>query len=407
MSDGMSSVAEAPSERPAATTMIEASQAEFNTIVVIGIGLVGGSFAAAARALEPAPRVFGVDVDAGALAYALEHEILDEAALPDDAVERGWFCDPEIDLIVLATPASVAEEWLEMLGKQGYEGVVTDVASTKGRIIAAAGELLGTSAVFVGGHPMAGSERSGVQAASPDLFHGAYYVLTPTRDTDVAAYQRLHSFVSRLGARIVSVDAGAHDGAVAIISHVPHVTAAALVDLAKSHAGASDELLRLAAGGFKDTTRIAAGSPDLWTGICLDNADALSVGIEELRRVLGEFERMVRERDADGVRAWLEHAAEVRRSLPAKWVPATEALTELLVPILDRPGVVSEVTAAVSRAGCNIESIEIDHQSEDSAVLVLVLTDEGDMTGVVTDLEDRGYHPRLQPLDRESGEAVQ
>ena len=96
------------------------------------------------------------------------------------------------------------------------------------------------------------------------------------------------------------------------MSHVPHVTAAALVDLAKTHAGAGDELLRLAAGGFKDTTRIAAGSAELWTGICLDNADALSGGIEELRRVLGEFERMVRERDAEGVRAWLEHAAEVR-----------------------------------------------------------------------------------------------
>ena len=370
----------------------------FGTIIVVGIGLIGGSFAAAARTLEPQPRVFGVDIDAGSLAYALEHGIVEEAALPDDAIDRGWFADGNADLVVLATPAAVAEDWLGVLAEQGYSGVVTDVASTKSRVISAASRLLGTGAAFVGGHPMAGSERSGVQAAAPDLFAGAYYVLTPTERTDVDAYQRLHSFLTALKARVVSVDAASHDEAVAIVSHVPHVTAAALVDLAKAHAGSGDELLRLAAGGFKDTTRIAAGSPDLWTGICLDNAEALSQGIEELRRVLGEFEQMVRSGDAARVRAWLEHAADVRRSLPAKWVPATEALTELLVPILDRPGVVSEVTTAVSRAGCNIESIEIDHQSEDSAVLVLVLTDEGDMTSVVADLEGRGYHPRLQPL---------
>ncbi len=396
-------MSDAPARR--APSSGDGSALAFDTVVIVGIGLIGGSLGAASRTLASRPRVFGVDVDAGSLAYALEHDIVDEAALPDDAIERGWFSDPRVELVVLATPASLVEDWLGVLAEQGFEGIVTDVASTKSGVIAAAKDLLGAEAVFVGGHPMAGSERSGVQAASPDLFQGAYYVLTPTHDTDVTAYQRLHSFVSSLGARVVSVDAADHDEAVAIVSHVPHVTAAALVDLAKAHAGAGDELLRLAAGGFKDTTRIAAGSPELWTGICLDNAEALSGGIEELRRVLGQFEDMVRARDAEAVRSWLEHAANVRRSLPAKWVPATQELTELLVPILDRPGVVSEVTTAVSRAGCNIESIEIDHQSEDSAVLVLVLTDEGDMASVVSDLEDRGYHPRLQPLTAEPGEA--
>jgi prephenate dehydrogenase len=392
-------VAEVPGPTSAGPNARRAeSSGGFRTIVVVGIGLIGGSFAAAARALQPAPRVFGVDVDAGSLSYALEHGILDEGALPDDATDRGWFSDREADLVVLATPSRDALGWFNTLAEQDYRGIVTDVASTKSGLIAAARPLARTGAVFIGGHPMAGSERSGVQAATADLFDGAYYVLTPTADTDVRAYQRLHSFVSSLGARVISVDAEVHDEAVAIISHVPHVTAAALVDLAKSHAGAGDELLRLAAGGFKDTTRIAAGSAELWTGICMDNAQALSQGLEELRRVLGDFEQMVRERDSERVRSWLEHAARVRRSLPAKWVPATQALTELLVPILDRPGVVSEVTTTVSRAGCNIESIEIDHQSEDSAVLVLVLTDEGDMASVVTDLEGRGYRPRLQPL---------
>ena len=301
--------------------------------------------------------------------------------------------------MVLATPAIVTEEWMRRLGEQGYDGVVTDVASTKGGVLQAAREHLGAKASFVGGHPMAGSERSGIGAARADLFDGAYYVLTPTPETDMDAYRRVHSFVAALGARVISVDAAAHDEAVAIISHVPHVAAAALVDLAKSHAGEGDELLRLAAGGFKDTTRIAAGSPELWTGICLDNASAVSDGLDELTRVLSTFSHLVRAGDERGVRTWLENTAEVRRSLPAQWVPATEHLTELLIPVSDRPGVISEVTSAVGRFGCNIEAIEIDHQSEDTAVLVLVLTDEGDMESLVGDLGDRGFEPRLRPLE--------
>ncbi len=376
----------------------------FSTVCVIGVGLIGGSFAAACKRLDSTVRVFGIDTDPDTLAIALERGLIDEGATPADASASIWL-GPEgagsgaCDLVVLATPASSAEEWLRTLGLSRYGGVVTDVASTKRGVLAAAESYLGPPAAFVGGHPMAGSEASGVEAARADLFDGAYYVLTPAQDTDMDAYRRLHSFISALGARVISVDVAAHDEAVAIISHVPHVTASALVDLAKAHAGEGDELLRLAAGGFKDTTRIAAGSPDLWTGICLDNADALAKGIEELRKVLGDFARMVRERDAEAVRAWLAHAADVRRALPAQWVPATERLTEVIIPIIDRPGVVSEVTTAVGRAGCNIEAIEIDHQSEDRALLVLVLTDEGDIDRLVADLTARGYEPRVLPLE--------
>ncbi len=377
---------------------------QFRRICVVGIGLIGGSFAAAARMLEGGTHVLGVDIDPDALSYALEHGIVDEALTAEDALLAGWFGDdPDraAELVVLATSASIAEEWLARLGEAGFAGVVTDVASTKARVSNAARSSLGDAASYVGGHPMAGSEQSGVTAARADLFDGAYYVLTPASDTDSEAFRRLHSFVGRLGARVISVDVDAHDEAVAIISHVPHVTASALVELAKAHAGEGDELMRLAAGGFKDTTRIAAGSAELWTGICLDNAVALAEGIDELRDVLGSFVEMVRARDRVAIRDWLARAADVRRALPSQWVPASEALTELLVPMIDRPGVVSEITLAVGRSGCNIEAIEIDHQSEDSAVLVLVLTDEGDMQRLLSDLSGAGYEPSLRPLDPE------
>jgi prephenate dehydrogenase len=371
----------------------------FDSVAVIGLGMVGGSFAAAVGRRANPPTLYGIDVDRSACIAADEMGLVSASADPDSQQAARWTGPGGVDLIVLATPAAVAEEWMAVLGERGYDGVVTDVASTKTGILDAARRHLGPDASYVGGHPMAGSERSGISAARPDLFDGAYYALTPSPETDMDAYRRVHSFVSSLGARVISVDATAHDEAVAIISHVPHVAAAALVDLAQSHAGEGDELLRLAAGGFKDTTRIAAGSPELWTGICIDNAEAVSDGLDELSRVLATFSDLVRAGDEKGVRAWLEDAADVRRSLPAQWVPATEDLTELLIPVSDRPGVISEVTSAVGRYGCNIEAIEIDHQSEDTAVLVLVLTDEGDMRSLVTDLGERGFDPRLRPLE--------
>lgn len=367
-------------------------------VTIVGLGLIGGSVALAAGRGKGI-LVRGVDPDPDTLGYALEHGMVAEAATPDDAVSRGWFTGVHSDLVVLATPVSATRAWLTRLADLGYDGIVSDVASTKAAVVTAA-ECSGGRFTFVGGHPMAGSERSGVTAASATLFDGAYYILTPAPSTDMNAYRKVHAFVTSLGARVVSVEAAAHDEAVAVVSHVPHVAAAALVELASERAeSAGADLLRLAAGGFKDMTRIAAGSPELWTGICLDNAPAVIAGLSGLEDVLAEFRRRVEARDAEAVRAWLARPAEIRRALPAQWVPATTRLTELLVPVSDRPGVVGAVTTAASRAGCNIEDIEIDHQSEDSAVLRLVLTDEGDLDGLVADLSTRGFTPTVRPLE--------
>lgn len=377
----------------------------FGSVAIIGIGLIGGSIAAALKQLPDAPTVVGIDTDVAALRFALEAGFIDDGSLPDGLGAAVWLAENGADLVVIATPARFSAEWLRVIGRCGFAGAVTDVASTKAGVLAAVAESLPDPSRFVGGHPMAGSELSGVAAARADLFDGGYWLLTPTHDTDPDVFSSVHALVSALGARVISVDAVAHDEAVAIVSHVPHVAAAALVNLAAAHSGDSGELMRLAAGGFKDTTRIAAGSADLWTGICLDNAPAITDGIEELRSHLGGFEDLLRNRDADGVRDWLAQAAEIRGSLPAQWVPATAQLTRLAVPMLDRPGVVAEITGAVSRAGGNIEGIDIDHQSEDSAVLVLVMTDEGDFGSLLGDLTKRGYEPRMTPL-AETGESA-
>lgn len=371
-------------------------------LTVIGLGLIGGSVALAARRSDPHLAIRAIDADDAAMAYALEHSVADEALPQDAAQEHGWLSGGEGELIVLATPPEVTGAWLATLGESGFAGIVTDVSSTKQSVIDAARQAreAGARYRFVGGHPMAGSERSGVVAASATLFDGAYYVLTPTEVTDMDAYRSVHEFVTGLGARVLSIDAVQHDEAVAIVSHVPHVTAAALVDLAVTRAGEMGaDLLRLGAGGFKDMTRIAAGDPDLWTGICIGNAPVLSRGVRDLAVVLERFASALDDGDAGAVRAWLAGPADVRRALPARWVPATSTLRELTVAVSDRPGVVGIVATAVSRAGCNIEDIEIDHQSEDSAMLRLVLTDEGDADALVADLRERGLQPLLAPLE--------
>ncbi|HEY3318204.1 MAG TPA: prephenate dehydrogenase [Coriobacteriia bacterium] len=371
----------------------------FRAVVVVGIGLIGGSLAAAIRKRRLAELVFGVDSDASTRDYAIENGIVDDALAPRDAFLAGWFAPEGADLVILATPALAAVDWLGRLGEVGYRGIVTDVASTKMAVMAGAAAYLGEKAVFVGGHPMAGSERSGIKAADADLFEGAYYVLTPTESTDVEAYRKLNALVSALGARVVPVDARHHDEAVAVISHVPHVAAAALINIAAARgATAGEDVLRLAAGGFKDMTRIAAGSPELWTGICLDNKDALARGVDELIDELAAFASYLNEGNRLAVKSWLAAAAEVRRELPSQWVPAATALTELLIPISDRPGVVAEVTMAVGRAGCNIEDIEIDHQTEDRAVLRVVITDEGDQGSLVKSLRSLGYEMAVHRL---------
>ena len=197
---------------------------------------------------------------------------------------------------------------------------------------------------------------------------------------------------------MVSLPRENHDDIVAIVSHVPHFVASSLVQLAVRHADEQEALFRLAAGGFKDSTRIAAGSPALWTGIAFDNADAIIAGLKEMQAILAEFSDTLERADKQEFTALLDKAAVARRALPAKWVPKTEDLLEVRVPLRDKPGVVAEVATIASQAGCNIQSIEIDHITSSSAELVLLLTDEGDIGKLSTALIKAGYRISFNPL---------
>lgn len=369
----------------------------FRRIAVVGFGLVGASFAAAVRAAYPDTRVLAVDIDERTLAEAVERGWATDGALPDDpAFER--FVGDGCDLVVLATPVGAAERYFEDLARWGYRGIVTDTASTKARITALAERVLPHPENFVPGHPMAGSEVNGIEGARPDLFKGAHWILCPDADTPAEHFPRLHELVTSIGARVIALPREDHDEAVAVVSHVPHIMASSLVQLASRHADDQQALMRLAAGGFKDSTRIAAGSPELWCGIAFDNKDALSDGLDEIQGIIGAFADALASDDRASLTALLADAAAARRAMPAAWVPSTERLLEVRIPMEDRPGVVAEVTTVTSSVGCNIQSIEIDHVTEDSAVLSLVLTDEGDIGQLSAQLINAGFSVSFSPL---------
>jgi prephenate dehydrogenase len=366
----------------------------FEHILIIGMGFIGGSLAGALKMADETVRIYGVDTDPEAIRTAIEGGLVDGGAVfsPEgdhDAIMR-ILKDHPIDLAVLCTPVDSYPAWFQILEGSGYRGIITDVGSTKEPAIAHAKAHLHRTRSFIAGHPMAGSEVSGIAGARSDLFDGVYWILTPDKrnDLDLQAFRRLHGLLTSIGARVISVDPAEHDRLIAIISHIPHVAASSLVALAGNHAGGNGEMFRLAAGGFKDTTRVAAGSPDLWTGILLNNADIVAEELDEFARIITSMAEMIRNRDAAGVHRLLSEAAEIRKSLPAKWLPESAKLIVVQISMDNRPGIIAKITTAAGQSGCNIQAIEIIHQTEERAVLELTLTDEGNFDAFIATLND-------------------
>lgn len=367
------------------------------SIAVIGLGLVGASFASAVKKAYPDCTLVGIDVLDTARDIAQGKQWVDAAYDPDDPSAEA-FIKNECDIIVLATPVSAMGDYFARINRWDYSGLLTDTASTKMKVSELAEATLKYPRNYIPGHPMAGSEKSGIEGARSDLFRGAHWILCPDENTPAEHFQKLHELLTAIGSRVISLPRKDHDEAVAIVSHVPHLVASALVQLASNHADDQQAIFKLAAGGFKDSTRIAAGSPELWTGISFDNAEALSRGLGEMKSILSQFEEALCEGDRKKLIGILGEAAEARRSLPAAWVPSTEKLLEVRIPMEDRRGVIAEVTTIASQVGCNIESIEIDHITEDTAVLSLVLTDEGDIGQLSAHLIHAGFSVSFSPL---------
>jgi prephenate dehydrogenase len=345
---------------------------------VIGLGLIGGSIALGLRS-----RGWNVSGDDASPARV------------DEAVARGCInapgVDPDASVTFVAVPVLAVLDRVEQALKS-TTGVVTDVGSVKGPLCAAIDD-----ARFVGGHPMAGSELEGLDGADADLFNGAVWVLTPTASTSHTTIAAIAAAVTALGAEMVAMSPERHDDMVAVVSHVPHLTAASLMGLAADGADEHAALLRLAAGGFRDMTRIASGHPDIWLDICDQNRDAIVGALSRLIDRLAEMRDIVGTVDRDGLLDRLQRARLARTNLPGR-ITRPETMAEVRIPIPDRPGAAAEIFTLAAREGINIASFEVVHLAESNLGVAVVLVDADAADSYRRALAEHGLHPAVSPL---------
>jgi len=344
----------------------------------VGLGLIGGSIA---RALtERGWHVSGDDHNPDRCHQAVALELVAEIGL-----------DPAAEITFVATPVlTIADQVKRALAET--TGLVTDVGSVKAAVVAAVDDSR-----FVGGHPMAGSELEGLDGADGSMFEGAVWVLTPSATTADSTFAAVAAVVAELGADVVALPAERHDQTVAVISHVPHLTAATLMGLASDRAEEHAALLRLAAGGFRDMTRIASGQPNIWLDICAENRTAILSALDGLIEGLQGMREVVDTDDRVGLHERLSRARDARANLPVRGSQPGE-FSEMRIPIPDRPGAAAEVFTLAAELGVNLYSFEVVHSVEGNRGVAVVLVDATLADMYRGGLLARGYRPAVQQL---------
>ncbi|WKK16316.1 prephenate dehydrogenase/arogenate dehydrogenase family protein [Achromobacter insolitus] len=276
-------------------------------LAVVGVGLIGGSFAAALRRAGQVGRVLGVGRNAQSLARAIELGLIDEATSAEEAAARA-------DLILLATPVGGLADALARMRAHLRPGtVLTDAGSTKLEVVAAARAALGDRvAQFVPGHPIAGAERTGPEAADAGLYRKRTVILTPLGENAPPSLDLVRRAWQACEADVIDMDADAHDRVLASVSHLPHLLSSVYMAQVAEAADAPTRL-GLAGSGFRDFTRIAAGSPEMWRDIFLSNRDAMLAELADVRAVLDRAERAIAEGDGAALLTLLDTAARARR----------------------------------------------------------------------------------------------
>jgi prephenate dehydrogenase len=317
-------------------------------IAVLGVGLIGGSIGLAARRRLDA-EVAGWDPDPALLGRAAELEAIDTASESVVSAVQG------AELVFCAAPVTALPGLAaEALDAAGEDCAVTDVGSVKRDVIGA----LGSDSRFIGGHPLAGAETSGVENARADLFEGARWYLTPTQKTGGLLYDRVQRAISEIGARPQAIDPDTHDRLMATISHLPHVLANVLVTQASAALSEEAEHLPEVGPSFRDATRVAGANPAIWGDIFAGNREAVAAEIDGVVARLTEAAEVLRSGDRGAVGAWHEQAGRRRRELIETEI-AGGPLHELRVLVPNRPGIVAEVALELGRAGVNIEDMAL------------------------------------------------
>ncbi len=354
-------------------------------LYIAGLGLIGGSVAHGLADSEIA--VSGWDQDPDTRSRAGEAGIVRDIFPPTDL-------PASVDGVLLAVPVPKMVSVLKKIvsNRPGFD-YVTDVGSTKNWICKKAVELLPEDIDFIGAHPMAGSEKNGLVAADPLLFENALCVLTPVEPGN-KSLDRVRTLWQNLGAHIIEMGPAKHDKVAAHISHLPHLAAAGLIHAVEEVPRYREHVLPLAAGGFRDTTRIAGSEPDLWRDIVSTNREEILTSIEEFKLIFDKLEKLLKEKQWSTLTEWLAEARELRNQIPEKAKGLLGTLYELRIQAPDSPGILAEITGILGEASINICDIEV------------VRVREGEKGTIRLAFRNRDELKEAQKLLRENAEGI-
>ncbi len=327
-------------------------------VAIIGLGLIGGSLGLALKRNE-AIRIIGFDNSETTLKEAFEKGAIDSIACTAKSAAE------QADVIIFATPVNTTVNLLSEALSWGLKEdvIITDTGSTKRPIMKAAQKLVEKGVVVIGGHPMAGSHKSGIAAAQAHLFENAYYILTPSKGVKDKKIEQIRNLLTTTKGKLMLLEADEHDSMTAIISHFPHIVASSLVTRLARQQEKHPFLTNLAAGGFRDITRIASADPIMWRDVTIQNRDELLKQLDGWLQSMNEVRDMLLTHDELEIYRFFAEAKEYRDNLPATYKGAVQGALyttfDLHVDIPDHPGVISEVTKILADERISLTNIRI------------------------------------------------
>ena len=358
---------------------------EFKRIGMVGLGLIGGSIAKTLKRINPDIKIFATSGHLSTITEAYEAHIIENNYLPD----LSEFSD--LDLIFLCTPVQKNVEYLQKLKSIiSPHCLITDVGSVKTDIHKAVAAC-GLESSFIGGHPMTGSEKTGFSSATPYLLENAYYIITPTDQNTSQQITDYTNLVSSLGSIPLVMNYEHHDYATAVISHTPHIIASTLVHLVAQLDFPDETMKTIAAGGFRDITRIASSSPVMWENICVSNKEQILRVLNSFSSILAGIQHSIAEDDIDAIYKYFENARDYRDSLPISQSGPIKKIFELYCDLIDEAGGIATISTILASNHLNIKNIGIIHNREfEEGVLHLEMYDETSLTEAIKLL--RKYH---------------
>lgn len=359
----------------------------------IGLGLIGGSIAKAIKAAQPSTQIIAYDVDADALLLAQEEGIVNIAV--SGITEEFSACD----YLFLCAPVSHNDENLTAIKNViSPNCTLTDVGSVKSTTHAHVA-LAGLNHQFIGGHPMAGSERIGYRNSKALLLQNAYYILTPTEEIPYDRLLAMQNLVKMMGAIPLILSCKQHDFVTAAISHLPHLIAFSLVNLVKETDSADGIMKQIAAGGFKDITRIASSSPIMWQQICLTNGENISRLLSAYIELLLQTKEAVDAKDADSLYQLFDSARTYRDSFANTSAGPIKRVYDITVDIADKPGAIAAIVSLLATEKLNIKNIGITHNREVAeGAMRIEFYEENDIAKAKELLEKEGYEIKIRPF---------